>query len=160
VASGVAVAALAGSFLLAAGRKIERRLSVPAVVTQPAPEENPVIPFEIVGLDNTAWQIKFVAGTPFQTVDTLTFKEGKMVSENLDLNGYKASNYSMTKETGRVIWETMQTSDTGTGSWRGEVEAGKMRGVLSLRKKEGEPQDFSFVSLKYVKIRPSPEVRS
>ena len=96
--------------------------------------------------------MKFVAGTPFQTVDILTFKDKKMVSENLNLNGYPASNYSMTKENNRVVWETMQTSGTGTASWRGEVEDGRMRGILSLRQAEKEPQDFSFIRLNYKKI--------
>jgi len=150
--SSMVVAVLAGSVLFYAHQKSQRRaeLATP-VVEQPLPSpEQVVIPFEIVGLDGSVWQIKFVAGTPFQTVDEVTFKDGKMSSENLILNGFPASNYTLIKENKRVIWETMQTSDQGsTGSWRGEVEDGTMRGVLSLRTQAGTSQDFSFVSLKY-----------
>lgn len=152
VVSGLVLAALAASALLYS-HKITRRAALAVLqekTTALAQEQE--IAFQIVGLDGSAWQIKFIAGTPFQTVDILTFKNGKMSSENLNLNGYPASNYSTTKEAGRIIWETMQTSTSGTASWRGEVEAGKMRGIFSLRQKDKEPQDFSFVSLKYKKI--------
>jgi REP element-mobilizing transposase RayT len=153
IVSGVIVAALAGSLLLVTQRT-SRKSQVAAVTqTVEAPLVEKAIPFDIVGLDGSTWQIKFVAGTPFQTVDNLTFKDKKVSSENLELNGYHATNYSMTKEESRVIWETMQTSGAGTASWRGEVEAGRMKGVLSLRQSEKEPQDFSFVSLKYMKAK-------
>ncbi len=152
VVSGLVFAALASSTLLYTYMKNQRKHAAGAEVTAPVAPEETEIPFDIVGLDGSLWQVKFVAGTPFQTVDILTFKDKKMVSENLNLNGYPASNYSMTKENNRVVWETMQTSGAGTASWRGEVESGQMRGILSLRQGEKEPQDFSFVSLKYKKI--------
>ncbi|MEK7850191.1 MAG: transposase [Candidatus Omnitrophota bacterium] len=152
VVSGLVLAALAASALLYS-HKITRRASL--VLSQEkavALHQEQEIAFQIVGLDGSAWQIKFIAGTPFQTVDTLIFKDGKLSSENLNLNGYPASNYSTTKEAGRIIWETMQTSVSGTASWRGEVEGNAMRGILSLRQIDKDPQDFSFVSLKYKKI--------
>jgi REP element-mobilizing transposase RayT len=151
--SSVVVAAVAGSILFSAHQKSQRKTEPASAAREvPAPEAV-VIPFEVVGLDGTVWEIKFVAGTPFQTVDEVTFRNGKMASENLSLNGYPASNYTLIKEEGRVIWETMQTTEAGsTGSWRGEVEEGKMHGVLSLRASDGASQDFSFVSLKYGRI--------
>ena len=150
--SGMVVAAVAGSVLFYAHQKNQRRTELAsAVLEQPLPSpEELTIPFEIVGLDDSVWQIKFVAGTPFQTVDEIVFEDGKMVSENLSLNGYPASNYTLTKENGRVIWETMQTTEKGsTGSWRGQVEDGRMQGVLSLHAPDGASQDFSFVSMNY-----------
>ncbi len=152
--SGLALAALAASILIST-HKATQKASVAVSTKKNAIPQEIVIPFELVGLDGSVWQIKFIAGTPFQTVDIINFNKGKMSSENLNLNGYPASNYSMTKEAGRVIWETMQTSSAGTASWRGEVESGKMRGVLSLRTGEKGTQDFSFVSLKYSKIENS-----
>ena len=150
--SSMVVAAVAGSVLFYAHQKNQRKTELAsAVLEEPllSPEEV-TIPFEIVGLDGSVWQIKFVAGTPFLTVDEITFEEGKMVSENLSLNGYPASNYTLTKENGRVIWETMQTTEKGsTGSWRGQVEDGRMQGVLCLRAQDGASQDFSFVSMNY-----------
>ncbi len=150
--SSMVVAAVAGSVLFFAHQKNQRRTELAsAVLEEPLPSPQEIaIPFEIVGLDGSVWQIKFVAGTPFQTGDEIAFEDGKMVSENLSLNGYPASNYTLIKESGRVIWETMQTSSEGnTGSWRGEVEDGRMQGVLSLRAQDGASQDFSFVSLSY-----------
>jgi len=155
--SGMVVAAVAGSVLFYANQKSQRKTELAsAVLEEPLPgPEDVVIPFEIVGLDGSVWQIKFVAGTPFQTVDEITFEKGKMSSENLSLNGYPSSNYTLIKEDNRVIWETMQTNEKeSTGSWRGEVEEGAMRGVLSLRAADGASQDFSFVSLSYRRAEP------
>ncbi|MGE5280053.1 MAG: transposase [Deltaproteobacteria bacterium] len=155
--SSMVVAAVAGSVLFYAHQKNQRRTdSASAVVEESAPEAGRVvIPFDIVGLDGSVWQIKFVAGTPFQTVDEITFKDGKMSSENLELNGYPASHYTLIKENGRLTWETMQTSEKGsTGSWHAEVEDGRMQGVLSLRAQDGASQDFSFVSMDYRRAEP------
>jgi REP element-mobilizing transposase RayT len=155
VVSGVVLAALATSALIYT-QKVSKRVRL-LVSEQKAPVAAPVIAvsegvaFDMVGLDGSIWQIKFVAGTPFQTVDNLRFDQGKMFSENLSLNGFQATNYSTTRETSRIIWETMQTSASSTASWRGEVEAGSMRGVLNLRSQNGQSQDFSFVSMKYLK---------
>jgi len=153
VVSGIVLAALATSSLIYTQRISKRARHILTEEKNPGLIANENIAFELVGLDGSIWQIKFVTGTPSQAVDTLKFKDGKMSSENLGFSGFPASNYSTTKEAGRLIWETMQTSASETASWRGEVEAGKMRGVLSLRQKEGRSQDFSFVSLKYQKIK-------
>lgn len=158
--SGLLLTAIACSFLLHT-QKLNKKTPVAVAENKDAPPEaEEDIAFEVVGLDGSVWQVKFVAGTPFQTVDTLSFEKGKMSSENLAMNGYPASNYSVSQEAGGIVWETMQTSAAGTASWRGEVEAGQMKGVLSLRptgapsgvegrQNQKEPQDFSFVSMKY-----------
>jgi hypothetical protein len=68
----------------------------------------------------------------------------------LNTKGYTVSNYTLIQEDDMITWETMQTSPDGsTASWRGEVEQGKMKGILNLRQKGSEPQDFSFMSVKY-----------
>jgi hypothetical protein len=62
--------------------------------------------------------------------------------------GYPSSNYSVSVEdNNKIVWETMQTSDTGVVSWRGEIEQDKMTGIFSLREKGKSPQDFAFVSV-------------
>jgi putative transposase len=99
-------------------------------------------------LNNTEWQIKLTpAGEGSAVGDTLTFKDGKLISARFDYLGFTPSNCSMAVESsGKVIWETMQTTDKGTVNWHGEIEQGKMRGIVSLRQ-EGKPtQDFSFLS--------------
>lgn len=102
-------------------------------------------------LDLTEWEVKLtpVSGGESQE-DTLSFTQGKFISGKLNDIGYLASNYTLTiEDSGRIIWETMQTSPEGTASWRGEIEQGIMRGILNLRQKGEKPQDFSFMSIKY-----------
>ena len=101
-------------------------------------------------LDGAEWEVEL---TPIsggkQTADTLSFIKGKFISGKLNTSGYSASNYSLTiEDTGKIIWETMQTSPEGIASWRGEIEGHKMQGILSLRS-ENETQDFSFVSIRH-----------
>ena len=102
-------------------------------------------------LNGTEWEIRLtpVAGGE-QRADTISFMQGKLVSAKLNTSGYSASNYSLTiEDSGKITWETMQTSPTGIASWRGEIQQGKMRGILSLRQEGKEPQDFSFMSVRY-----------
>ncbi len=164
--SGLVVITLGVSVLLYANRLVRKT----AVVLEPKVQTvvSPVIPAEeaiiqgknsesaieeeVTGLDGLSWQVKFVAGTPFQSIDIITFDSGRMLSENMNLNGYQPSNYSMTKDGDRIIWETMQTSKDGVALWHGEVENKQMKGVLNLRQKDGEPKDFSFVSTKYSRL--------
>jgi REP element-mobilizing transposase RayT len=153
--SGVILVVIAGSVLLYANRAVKRSASskIYGVVTQhkAIAETKESVPGEIASLEGMTWQVKFVAGTPFQAIDRITFYHGKMASENMNLNGYSSSNYSVTKDDNRLVWETMQTSAQGMALWHGELDGEQMKGVLSLRPKEGKPQDFSFVSIKYQK---------
>ncbi len=102
-------------------------------------------------LGNTEWEITMTGAAGKQTPDTLTFKDHVFISAGLNSVGFPESNYSLSiEDNGRMVWETMQTaSDGGVASWRGEIEQGKMRGILSLRQPGKEPQDFSFTSISY-----------
>jgi REP element-mobilizing transposase RayT len=102
-------------------------------------------------LKGTEWEIKLVpASGGKEAADMLSFSAGKFASAKLNPSGYSLSNYSVTVEdSGKVAWETMQTSSEGTASWRGEIEGGKMKGILSLREDGKAPQDFSFMSIGY-----------
>lgn len=121
-------------------------------------------------LNGTEWEIRLTPTTQGeQRADTISFTQGKFVSAKLNTLEYTPSNYSLTiEDSGKITWETMQTSPDGTASWRGEIEQGKMRGILSLRSKEvprspersegsevegrqkdTQPQDFSFMSIRY-----------
>ena len=100
-------------------------------------------------LKSTEWQIKL---TPFsgteESADVLSFAEGKFVSAKLNSLGYPSTNYSATLINNKtVVWETIQSTAEGTVSWRGEVEDGKMTGIMSLRENGKAPQDFNFVSI-------------
>ena len=104
-------------------------------------------------LDATEWEVKLmpVSGGD-ETLDTLNFTQGRFISGKLNTTGYTASNYTLTiEDNGKIIWETMQTGPQGTASWRGELEQGIMRGILSLRQDGKEPQDFSFMSIKHTR---------
>jgi REP element-mobilizing transposase RayT len=104
-------------------------------------------------LDATEWEVRLIpVSGGEETLDTLNFTQGKFVSGKLNTTGYTSSNYTLTiEDNGRIVWETMQTGPEGTASWRGEIEQGLMRGILSLRQEGKEPQDFSFVSIKHIR---------
>ena len=54
----------------------------------------------------------------------------------------------LVQEGTKIIWETIQTAEDLSASWRGEIEGNAMQGILSLRLGE-ETQDFSFISRGY-----------
>jgi REP element-mobilizing transposase RayT len=101
-------------------------------------------------LDATEWQIRLTpASGGKQTADTISFSQGQFISGKLNTQGFIVSNYSLTiEDSGKIVWETMQTGPQGTASWRGEIEGNKMQGILSLRSGD-EAQDFSFISIRY-----------
>ncbi len=107
---------------------------------------------KLQNLNSTEWQIQLTTrdGKSIKT-DVLSFLNGKVVSADLSRMDFPITNYSLNIENGKIVWETMQTSPSGTASWHGEVANGKMKGVLSLREKGKAPQDFSFNSIKYRK---------
>ncbi len=120
---------------------------------KPEQVENPQVVMQENRLDNldmTEWQLQLtpVDGGKVKS-DIISFINGKVSSAYLAKFKYPITNYSMVREGNKIIWETMQTSSQGIASWRGEVDQGKMQGVLSLRQEGKEPQDFSFKSIKF-----------
>ncbi len=106
-------------------------------------------------LDSSEWEVRLIpASGGKERIDTISFMGGKFISGRLNTAGYSSSNYSITiEEGGKIVWETMQAGPEGTASWHGEIEQGRMRGVLSLRQKGEKPQDFSFISIRYRRKR-------
>jgi putative transposase len=102
-------------------------------------------------LKSTEWQITLADSGGKVTADTITFADGKFVSAALNGKGFPETNYSLSIESdGRIVWETMQTTVSGdVASWHGEIEQGKMSGILSLREEGKKPRDFSFTSVSY-----------
>ena len=116
-------------------------------------QNNPsVLQQPLSDLAKTEWEIKLFDQKDGQTRnDIISFKGGKFNSFQLSGFSFPQTNYSMSIEGEKIIWETMQTSSEGTASWRGEVINGDMSGILSLSHKNGESQVFSFKSLKWRK---------
>lgn len=111
----------------------------------------------VTELKGTEWEITLVPaiGEGVSQSDTLNFN-GRFTSRSLLSKGYPSSNYTLhTEEDKRLVWETMQTSekDASTVSWRGEVEQGKMKGIVSMSPAGSKSQDFSFVSVGYRRKR-------
>jgi len=106
-------------------------------------------PVESLGRINLKeWKIKLI---PIkgggEALDFLSFINGTFTSEKMNSMGFSNSHYTQTlKDNGAVVWQTMQTGPEGEAVWRGEIYEGKMRGILILRPKEKQTQDFSFVS--------------
>ena len=122
-------------------------------ITQDLPADRGINTAE--DLVSTQWQILLTSsGGGFEVNDTVSFLGGKFISSKLYPIGYQASNYSLIIEAnGKLIWETMQTAQGGTASWRGEIENGVMRGALS-RRSDGKPaEDFTFISSSYRRIK-------
>lgn len=103
-------------------------------------------------LNNLEWKIKLspMSGTKAKSYeDTLLFVDSKFSSEKLESEEFSASNYTVSlKGEDVIVWETMQTSeDAGISFWRGELENGVMRGVLSKNPGKETHMDFSFYSI-------------
>ena len=118
------------------------------VIQEQAGEEKPFFVKRTITLDNTEWKIECTslnnAGKVF--MDNLRFFRNKFISAEFSKQGFKAVNYSVRSEGGKIIWEAVQINNKRSLSWRGEMTNEKMRGTLSLRSPEGT-QDFSFISI-------------
>ena len=139
----VLMAGLGGLYFVSVKAKVKNTQAIPVVSKQ----TNQLSEFR-----SSEWQVKMISsGSKEETADTLSFVDGQFASAKMSELGYSRSNYSITVEdNNKIIWETMQTgSDGSVVSWRGEIEEGKMNGIVSLRQKDKEPQDFSFMSLKH-----------
>jgi putative transposase len=122
-----------------------KRTPAPAPVIQP----QAVLPDILGDFRSTEWQIKLtpLSGTG-ESADVLTFADGKFVSAKFNSLGYPSTNYSAAiVDKKKIVWETIQSLPEGAVSWRGEIEEGKMTGIMSLREKDKAPQDLSFISI-------------
>jgi hypothetical protein len=95
-------------------------------------------------------------GEPF--TDTISFFDGKFYSSALTTQGYPPTNYTLRDDSGMLVWETMQSKEgSPVANWRGELNEGKMRGILAKNPAGGGPgQDFSFISKGTKKITIAP----
>lgn len=109
------------------------------------------------GLNDSVWQIELSQmgitnkkREKKKIKDTLRFKNGRIESDKLVLEGFSATNFTVRiKGDGLVIWETMQRNEEeGIAFWRGELREGLMRGVLSWHVTKGKTRDYSFISKK------------
>lgn len=104
-------------------------------------------------LNNQIWKIELVQMTAEPTKetfkDTLRFVNNRVESEKLVSEGFPTTNYTVSMSGENiVVWETMQTSEKrGLAFWKGELESGVMRGVLSRHLDEKTVKDYSFSSV-------------
>jgi hypothetical protein len=101
-------------------------------------------------LNRTEWTVEFSLMSAEKLKkpmhDTLQFDQGKLTSAMLTKDGYTPSNYTLSVGADGVpIWETMQNSEKGTASWRGELHGETMSGILSRHGSDGTAQDYSFL---------------
>jgi hypothetical protein len=103
-------------------------------------------------INNTKWQVTFNQITQAEKkdsfADTISFKDGKVEVASLTSQGFNASGFTISvKGKNTIVWETMQTGEgKGLAFWKGEIEDGKMRGVLSRHLDEKTVKDYSFYS--------------
>jgi putative transposase len=138
----ILIAGLAGVYFVSMNGRLKNSQKVPVISAETE---------KLNELRSSEWQVKVTDLASKEEIgDTLSFVDGKFFSAKMNELGYASSSYSITVEDeNKIIWETMQTGAAGVASWRGEIEAGKMNGIVSLRQKDKEPQDFSFISLKH-----------
>jgi len=110
---------------------------------------NPVA-IEKPKLNNTEWtvSVKLSGGKGKAGTDVISFIEGKMISKNMKNAGFNDAEVNVKiDEEGVLIWETMQSDGKGDFAfWRGSVENGKIRGMLTKEDKRGVILNFSFAS--------------
>ena len=123
----------------------------------PSPE---LLAKKAADFNDTEWIVKITPmdGKGQAAQDTLTFIEGKVVSQNMQKQGYNTTNFStrLLEDGATFSWETMQTSDKdGIMSWRGDIGSdGVMHGVISKHDKKNNGSDFTLVSVGSQKITP------
>ena len=101
-------------------------------------------------LNNTEWTISVKPSGEKGKVETdvISFVEGKMISKNMKNAGFNDAEFNVRiGEEGVVIWETMQSDEKGDSTfWRGDIENGKMKGMLTKENNRGVMSNFSFAS--------------
>jgi len=153
----------AGRFAFGETEKKKEEVSAKKKAELEREEQEKLINEKRAALNNTEWQITV---TPLEQKeekphqDTLRFVNNQVVSENFAIEGYPATNYSLTvKQDGTVIWETMQTKiekeEKEITFWRGEWRDERMKGIISRQYKVKEiskHDDYSFASVSCKKI--------
>ena len=105
-------------------------------------------------LSNTKWQVNFTQITQLEKkekfTDTVSFKDGKVEIGSLTPQGFPATSFTITikgDDNSVIVWETMQASEKkGLAFLKGQIEEGRMRGVLSRHFDEKSVKDYSFYS--------------
>ena len=116
--------------------------------------------------NNTDWAIKLIPTgedreSRKEEEDILHFSGYKFRSEKLINETFKPTNYTVRlkgKDGSRVIWETMQTSESkGVAFWRGEFQKdGSVQGVLSWHVSDDDRRDYAFSGEKTVIVEEVP----
>ncbi|MFA4991835.1 MAG: hypothetical protein WC569_04560 [Candidatus Omnitrophota bacterium] len=105
-------------------------------------------------LDRTLWNINVTQITSSEKkekyTDKIRFQDDTVAIDSLVSQGFPATSFTITikgDENNIIVWETMQTSEKkGLAFWKGELEEGRMRGVLSRHIDEKTVKDYSFYS--------------
>jgi len=105
-------------------------------------------------IEGFSWIIKLsqIGGSrqEFPDIDTISFVNNVLISENMEKRGFTSPKYSMRQlQGGKVLsWEATQSNPQGDRvSWRGKWDGNRLRGVISMRLNNGIAMDFSFVSM-------------
>lgn len=98
-------------------------------------------------LSGTTWSLDLTPQAGGKAIaDTLAFADRQVTSTVLTQDGYGASNITLTRQGGTVLWETMQSKEVGDPVvfWRGEINGDRMSGVMTKRQPDGKTQSYSF----------------
>ena len=89
--------------------------------------------------------------------DTLTFSDGKLISERLGTLGYVPGAFTLSiGPTGAPVWESTQLSrQDGIVYWHGELDRETIRGTISRLPLAGASEDFRFEGKEILAERPA-----
>lgn len=111
-------------------------------------------------LIGTVWRLElkpmFGEPLPEPLSDMITFSGGQVASQYFGSQGYSPSAFTVAiGADGVEVWEATQLNlDAGIVLWKGELEGGTVRGIVSRQPLEGVSQDFVFIG---EEVEPEPE---
>jgi len=110
-------------------------------------------------IEGTIWEVEIYTvtqdGTTKPIKDKIRFNGKEFESYYFSSQGFSPSNYTVNvRDNGAITWETMQRNPKGEViSWRGDLEGGRMEGVMNYQVSGKNTQNFSFLGNDIVRIK-------
>ncbi|MFH0985983.1 MAG: hypothetical protein V1882_10720 [Candidatus Omnitrophota bacterium] len=110
-------------------------------------------------IEGMIWEVEIYTitkdGATHPIKDKIRFNGKSFESYYFSSQGFSPSNYTVkVRENGAITWETMQRNPKGELiSWRGDLEGGRMEGVMNYQTSEKNIQNFSFLSNDIVRLK-------
>lgn len=103
-------------------------------------------------IEGMIWEVEIYTltkdGKPQPIKDQIRFNGKSFESYYFSSQGFTPSNYTVkARKNGAISWETMQKNNKGEViSWRGDLENGRMEGVVNYQGEGKNTQNYQFMS--------------